>query len=207
MLLAAGRVGIEAQLAMGLQPLAWALCALIHEAAHSVVAKRTGLRVRIIALRPAGGVTVYDGNTVSDREQVWISGAGPAASLALAVLAIGGAMCSSGSLGQALRFLACFNVAVFAFNALPALPLDGGRVARAVLSMRGQTVTQTHRTLERLRGASGYSLGALGAGLIVLAPFSPLTMTVCGVVLLWTGWTLIPGDGCKDRGRPDARAD
>lgn len=105
-----------------------------HEAAHIVAARRTGGRV--LAIEPAMfGALSDDAYLPRDpRSEAVVSGAGPVASLILA-FAFAGAwrwmFPESGLAAGAAGFLALFNLIVFAGNAMPGFPLDGGRIFRA----------------------------------------------------------------------------
>jgi Zn-dependent protease len=122
----------------------------IHELAHCAVARRRGLTVRDIVLLPIGGVSEISGLPASPKIERDIAIAGPAASLALAVglglvaLATGGAIWPPAlTTGSFLADLAWLNLVLCGFNLLPALPMDGGRVLRAVLAGRGDMVRAT----------------------------------------------------------------
>lgn len=119
------------------------LCVLVHELAHSVTATHLGIRVKDIVLLPIGGASEMERLPDDPRTELAIAGAGPAASLVLAGLALG----TSAALGQhwwppglmagsLLGRLGWLNVVLGAFNLLPVLPMDGGRLLRAVLEPR-----------------------------------------------------------------------
>ncbi|MEV3934491.1 site-2 protease family protein [Glycomyces sp. NPDC049804] len=114
-----------------------------HEIAHSVVAKRQGLEVEGITLWLLGGVSTIRGEAARPRAEFAIAIVGPAASLASAVVfaLVAWALAAVG-VGQlwvaVATYLAVINVLLAAFNLVPAAPLDGGRVLRAVLwAIRG----------------------------------------------------------------------
>jgi Zn-dependent protease len=118
-------------------------CVLVHELAHCVVAQRDGVVVDDILLLPIGGVSEMRSIPAVASEELAIAVAGPLASLALAVAFAAGAAISGGHLwppallvGPWLVRLAWLNLLLGAFNLLPALPMDGGRVLRAALTMR-----------------------------------------------------------------------
>jgi Zn-dependent protease len=111
---------------------------LAHELAHSVVARRHGIRVDSITLWMLGGVARLEGEAPSPRAEFLIAAAGPATSLVLAgVFGVGAAAISAvggpGLLGSALAWLGVINAILAAFNLIPAAPLDGGRVLASVL--------------------------------------------------------------------------
>jgi Zn-dependent protease len=122
----------------------------LHELAHCAVARRRGLTVRDIVLLPIGGVSEISGLPASPKIERDIAIAGPAASFGLAVglgvvaLLTGGAIWPPSLVtGSFIADLAWLNLVLCGFNLLPALPMDGGRVLRAVLAGRGDMVRAT----------------------------------------------------------------
>ena len=109
---------------------------LLHEASHAVAARRFGLPVRSITLHFLGGVTELGGEARTPRAELVIAVVGPLTSLlvggvSLAALLVIGP--ETGLLQMALEALALANLAVGVLNLVPGLPLDGGRVLRAVV--------------------------------------------------------------------------
>lgn len=124
---------------------------LLHELGHCAMALQYGTRVLDITLWPIGGVARIEQMPVHPRGEVLISLAGPAINLAIfvailpvllfiAVVGGGDAVLSEGyfldgiSPIQLLTYLAIVNIVIMLFNLLPAFPMDGGRVLRAVLA-------------------------------------------------------------------------
>jgi Zn-dependent protease len=111
---------------------------LLHELAHSLVARRYGLRVDGITLWLLGGVSRLEGEVPTAKAEFRIAIAGPAVSAALA-LGFGALALTAGGLAlpavvtSALAWLAVINGVVAVFNLVPAAPLDGGRVLGAAL--------------------------------------------------------------------------
>ena len=117
-------------------------CVLIHEMAHCVVALRDGVIVDDILLLPIGGISQMRSIPKVAREELAIAAVGPLTSLALAAVFAVAALISGAHLwpptllaGPWLVRLAWLNLILGGFNLLPALPMDGGRVLRAALSM------------------------------------------------------------------------
>jgi Zn-dependent protease/CBS domain-containing protein len=107
---------------------------LVHELSHSVVARGFGLPVRRILLYPLGGVSEIEREAPTPGREFAVAAAGPALSLALGALG----WCLSrvapyGVTGALIRQLMVANIIVGVFNLLPGLPLDGGRMLRAVV--------------------------------------------------------------------------
>jgi Zn-dependent protease/CBS domain-containing protein len=119
------------------------LSVLVHELSHSVVARGFGLPVRRILLYPLGGISEIDKEPQTPAREFLVSAAGPALSLALGGLgwALSQAL-HEGSLdpvlhrsvgGSLILQLTYANIIVGLFNLLPGLPLDGGRMLRALI--------------------------------------------------------------------------
>ncbi|WP_033303726.1 site-2 protease family protein [Nocardiopsis alkaliphila] len=106
---------------------------LVHELAHSVVARWYGLPVRRIVLYVLGGVSEIDREAPTPGREFWIAFAGPLLSLLLAVGAFTLARWADPFTvtGELLFQLWVANLLVGVFNLLPGLPLDGGRLLRA----------------------------------------------------------------------------
>ena len=111
-----------------------ALSLLAHEAAHAVVALRCGFRVSGITLHFLGGFTEIEGESERPRQELLIALAGPVASLAVGGLAIAlHAILPSGLVRLTVDGIAAANVLVGVINLVPGIPLDGGRVLKAVV--------------------------------------------------------------------------
>jgi Zn-dependent protease/CBS domain-containing protein len=109
-------------------------CVLIHELAHSVVAKGYGLPVRRILLYPLGGVSEIEREAPTPGREFGVAAAGPVMSLVLAGICWGiWQVAADGWVGALSYALTWTNLIVAGFNFLPGLPLDGGRMLRAVI--------------------------------------------------------------------------
>lgn len=119
-------------------------CIVLHELGHALTAKSFGIRTRDITLYPIGGISSLQ-SMGKPRQELWISLAGPAVNIAIAVvlgvvLAVSGQAITlqaltSGKLGL-LQLLFLGNVFLVLFNVVPAFPMDGGRILRAALALR-----------------------------------------------------------------------
>jgi Zn-dependent protease len=168
------------------------VCVTLHELAHSLVARRYGAKVRGITLLPIGGVAYLDGEPERPAQEFWMALAGPAVNVALAVLigafalpllgwrALAGFGVLWGTLNgltleRLLVDLLTANVGLAIFNLLPAFPMDGGRVLRAVLASRMDELDATRiavrvgQGLAVLLGLAGLLTGALN--LLLVAGF------------------------------------
>jgi Zn-dependent protease/predicted transcriptional regulator len=120
-------------------------CVVLHELGHALTARKFGIRTRSIVLLPIGGIASIEKTPEDPRQEILIALAGPAVSFGIAALlwlvlsassGIGTATPPSLSEGSFLQRLMLVNLLLGAFNLLPAFPMDGGRVFRAVLSLR-----------------------------------------------------------------------
>jgi Zn-dependent protease len=121
------------------------LSVLVHELSHSVVALGFGLPVRRILLYPLGGISEIEREPQTPGREFLVSAAGPALSIVLGVAGWGLTfVVSHGVSGELVRQLMYANFIVGIFNLLPGLPLDGGRMLRAVVwKLTGKPATAT----------------------------------------------------------------
>lgn len=124
----------------------------LHELGHSLQAVRYGVRVRDITLLPLGGVAQMDEMPEKPRQEFWIAISGPLVNFGITAILCGiGAVLSAQalvtpseliqSLGRAswtglLAYLTMANLFLGLFNLVPAFPMDGGRVLRALLALK-----------------------------------------------------------------------
>ncbi|MDR0928987.1 MAG: M50 family metallopeptidase [Oscillospiraceae bacterium] len=132
----------------------------IHEAAHALAARACGHRLGAIELTPFGGVAdLVRPSALRPGQEIIIALAGPLASLFCAL-----AMAASGWTGMMVQHFFRVNLVLCLFNLLPALPLDGGRALRALLTHRLGRARAT-----RLLAAVGVGLGLCIVGLGIWA--------------------------------------
>lgn len=114
---------------------------LLHELAHSVVAKSKGLRVRAITLFALGGVSQIESESPDAKSEFWIAFVGPLTSLVIGFAFLGLARLTGWTAGReaatpvqaVVVWLGYINIALAAFNMIPGYPLDGGRVLRSII--------------------------------------------------------------------------
>lgn len=113
----------------------WFLCILLHELGHSLTAKKFGFNVKEIILFVFGGVSVISNLPKKPYQEFLIAIAGPIVSFILAILFfLLSFLTAEGSIFYGLlNSLAVGNLILGIFNLIPAFPLDGGRILRALL--------------------------------------------------------------------------
>lgn len=137
---------------------------LLHELGHAVVARREEMEIEGITLWLFGGVARFKGMFPSGATELRTAIAGPAVSLLLGLCFVGAAAVLQlpDSVDAVVRWLGHVNLILVAFNMLPALPLDGGRVLRALLWMRSGDLLRATRAAGGLGRAFGNGLVAFG---------------------------------------------
>ncbi|MFE4175517.1 site-2 protease family protein [Streptomyces sp. NPDC056909] len=171
---------------------------LAHELAHAVVARHNGVQVDDIVLWLLGGVARLRSEASDPGAELRIAGVGPLVSLVLGGLF---ALCTwlllvgdvPRLIVEAAAWLAAINVLLAVFNSIPAAPLDGGRLLRALLWWR---------TGDRLRATAGATAaGRVFGWLLVVAGFALFigTRAFDGLWLALIGWFLITAATAEGR--------
>jgi Zn-dependent protease/CBS domain-containing protein len=139
-------------------------CVVLHEFGHALVGKQAGLPIKAVILLPIGGITLLDETqqSIESGAQTWqrdirIALAGPAVNLLIALVAAGVILQVAPQVqlwahpyvysGNLPRSLVWANIWLAAFNLLPAYPMDGGRVLRALFSRQMDPVRATRRAV------------------------------------------------------------
>lgn len=161
-------------------------CVVLHELGHSLVARAFHIPVREILLLPIGGVAKLEKNPEKPVHELLIALAGPAVNVVLALVlfaAVDGAtlktLDAKGLTGEGplaptaqtlVLWLLAANVSLAVFNMIPAFPLDGGRVLRALLAM-GMGFPKATRTAAAIGQllAVGLGMWAVLAGQLFVA--------------------------------------
>jgi Zn-dependent protease/CBS domain-containing protein len=162
------------------------LCVVLHEFGHVFAARRYGIKTQDVTLLPIGGVASLERMPEKPAQEIVVALAGPAVNLVIALVLIGvlGArfdLSQMAQLEQAQSTLtgrvAAANVALLVFNLIPAFPMDGGRVLRALLA-----VPMGHTRATRVAAGIGQALAVVFGILGLLG--NPLLMLIAVFIFL-----------------------
>jgi Zn-dependent protease/predicted transcriptional regulator len=172
---------------------------ILHELAHSIMAIRYGIKVRQIVLFIFGGVSDIEEETKEFQKEFKIAVVGPLTSFVLAGIFSLVSFIVENILGNnistvwqaidvVLYYGAAANIMLGAFNLIPAFPLDGGRILRAILVKRKRDFEAATRTVVRISVLISYAL--MGFGFLAMI----ITRTfIGGLWILLIGWFLNAG--------------
>lgn len=198
--IAGSMTGLAPAAAVGLA----AVCALLlfasviaHEFAHALTARRFGVRTSAITLFLFGGVATLETEPPTPRAEVLIALAGPAMSALLAALSFGVLALfehtvtgdAAQAAGMLIAYLALANGALAVFNCIPAFPMDGGRVLRAVLwqTRKSRAAATGAASITGLVIVGALMVAAIGAG-IAMHAWQGIWYVLVGAFLLRQGW-------------------
>jgi Zn-dependent protease len=173
---------------------------VLHELGHAVVARRNGIAITSISLWMFGGLADMREEPRTPGAEFRIAAAGPAVTLLVLVACLGAGYGLYGAhefedaltlrtnsnpagLALVLGWLAYINLFVLAINLVPALPLDGGRMLRAVIWWRGGDRSRATRTAARLGRGVGLIVGGLGLYVVIMG-------SLLGLWLIVVAWFL-----------------
>ena len=167
---------------------------LLHELAHSVLAKARGLRVREITLFALGGVSQIESEAPNAKSEFWIAIVGPITSVVIGIVLIGAAWLAGWRIGAepatpitaVLLWLGYINLALAAFNMIPGYPLDGGRVLRAVIWWITRNADRATRWAAQIGQTVAFAIILLG-----LFQFFTERGNFGGLWLAFIGWFML----------------
>lgn len=175
---------------------------LLHELGHAFVALRNGVGISGIQLWIFGGLARLDRDADSPGTEFKIAVAGPIVTLAIAIALTGAGLAFAGAgdfldaaevkssaqtsgILAMVAWLASVNVLLLLFNLLPAFPMDGGRIVRAIAWRRTGSRASATRFAAKLGQAFGYLF--IGGGLVMLlsgaSTFNAIWLVLIGLII------------------------
>ena len=158
--------------------------------AHSVVARKFGLKINNITLLIFGGISSIEEGTPDPKVELPVALAGPLMSLVVAIVCTGIAYAAdvaiadrafAGTLVFFFGYLGLLNFILFVFNLLPAFPMDGGRVLRAWLA-RSRPLPDATRIAANI--GKGF---AVVFGIFAIITFSPILVIIAFFIYIGAG--------------------
>ncbi|HET6643488.1 MAG TPA: site-2 protease family protein [Gaiellaceae bacterium] len=168
---------------------------LLHELGHALQARREGVEIDGISLWLFGGVARFRGMFPSAGAEFRIAIAGPLVSLVIGVgfVLVAWALPLPRGVDAVAAWLGFINLILLAFNLIPALPLDGGRVLRSALWAKSGDLASATRTAGVVARGFAYLMIAGGlAELVFLRSYG-------GIWLAFLGWFLLQAAGGEER--------
>ncbi len=199
-LLGSSQESVQPYVLAVLSALAFFASILLHELGHALIALRNRIGITQITLWMFGGIAGLRREPDSPGVEFRIAAAGPAVTLLIAVACLGAGTILAGSsfwdgatfdedasISAAVAVLAWIgniNAAILIFNLLPAFPLDGGRIARAIAWKL--TGNQSRATIFAARLGQGFAYLFIGIGVLLLLSGN----VFAGIWLALIGWML-----------------
>ncbi|HET6381613.1 MAG TPA: site-2 protease family protein [candidate division Zixibacteria bacterium] len=172
----------------GLSALLLFISVLVHELAHSFMARARGLEAKSITLFLFGGVSSLSSESPNPGTEFLVAIVGPLTSLAIAgICFLAGAVVTDPQAGLVLGYLAVVNALVAGFNLIPGFPLDGGRVLRSIAWRATNSVRRATEIAATVGQVAGFGLILWGLATIFLPPADDF---FSGFWLAAIGWFL-----------------
>ncbi len=161
---------------------------LLHELGHAVVARRHGVEIEEIDLWLLGGVARMKGYPKAAGDELRFALAGPAVTLVIAaafgLVALALPASAPAALTAVVSYLLFVNAAILVFNLLPAFPLDGGRVARALIWQFSGDLSRATATAASIGRGLGYGMIGLGVFAALAGGFGGLWLALIGFFVI-----------------------
>jgi Zn-dependent protease len=178
-------------------------CVVLHEYGHALAARYFGIATRDVTLYPIGGVARLERMSERPWEEFCIAIAGPLVNAAIALVLGAGMLAFAlvdlellrGPLNEFLVPLLLMNAVLFGFNLLPAFPMDGGRILRALLSIPMGRLQAT-----RVAVFVSFCMAVLFGIAGVLFLHNPWLLFVA-LFLIWTGQQELASLQMRERSR------
>ena len=168
------------------------LSAVAHDLSHAIEARRRGLEVKSILISFFGGSTPLDPSSPNARDDLAIAAVGPLVSLGIGAACAVGAIALwsvSGSAamvaGQVLAVLGILNLLLGGVNLVPAYPLDGGRIVRAIAWRRTGNIRDGWQAAGRIGRIVGLLVITVGLGVMFAGDLTN------GAMVGLSGWFLL----------------
>ena len=148
---------------------------VLHELGHALMGQVFGVRTREILLTPIGGIAMLEHALNNSKAEIWIAIAGPIVNFILVAIAMPLMLVSDASW---IPYFIMVNIMLGTFNLVPAFPMDGGRILRALLAKKYgyQKATLIALKISRI----------FGVLFIVVGIFYSVMLSIIGIFLLLT---------------------
>lgn len=165
---------------------------VVHELAHSIVAKKNGLKIGKITLYLLGGVSEMEEEPPTASLELKMSAAGPLTSIAIAVVCLLGWIASVHLHAPVLiqgpvQYSYLVNALVAGFNLIPAFPMDGGRILRSLLWMRSNDMMKSTASASQIGRVIAYVIMFAGVFFLIFVDLFD------GLWLILIGWFISSG--------------
>ncbi|MGB9681481.1 MAG: site-2 protease family protein [bacterium] len=180
----------------GIASIVFFACVVLHELMHSYIAIKRGLVIKRITLFLFGGIAEIEGEPKNAKDELYIAIAGPITSIILALVFFIVYKLFPNifpPIEEALGYLYRVNLILAGFNIVPAFPLDGGRVLRALLWMGFKDLRKSTRITSGIGVGFAMILMFLGFYLLMFGQF------INGLWLIFIGWFLSQGAASGER--------
>lgn len=161
---------------------------LLHELGHAIVARRHGVEIEEIDLWLLGGVARMSSYPKTAGDELRFALAGPGVTLAIAsffaLIAVALPASTPPAVTAVVAYQLFVNAAILAFNLLPAFPLDGGRVARALIWRQTEDLLRATTLAASIGRGLGYGMIGLGVFAALVGGFGGIWLALIGVFVI-----------------------